>query len=128
MAAASDLVRHRDSAAAARAAVSGRAEAAAVAARRREGGRARRSPPRPSSSPPAVPAVAPRPLPEPASGLPGAPAGPDTKGCAEEGFVRSHEAAQPVSAELGGGERGRRHCQARRSWAARCRRRRRRGA
>lgn len=103
MAAASDLARHRDSAAAARAAVSGRAEAAAVAARQGEGGQPRRSPPRPSSPPPSVPAVACRPLPEPASGLPGAPAGPDTKGCAEEGFVQSHEAAQPVSAELGGG-------------------------
>lgn len=49
----------------------------------------------------------PSPRPEPVSGLPGVPAGPDTKGCAEEGFVRSHETVQPVSAELGVG-----------SWAA----------
>lgn len=106
MAAASDLVRHRGSAAAARAAVSGRAGAAV--AWWRPSGRGRRCPPRPFFLQPAlwplsVPTSAPRHLPEPTSCVPGAPAGRDTKGCVEEGFVRSHEAAQPVSAERGGG-------------------------
>lgn len=57
----------------------------------------------PALSPLSVPSSAPRRLPEPSSGVPGAPAGRDTKGCVEEGFVRSHAAAQPVSAERGGG-------------------------
>lgn len=105
MAAAFDLVRHRGSALAAPAAVSGRAGAAAW---RRSSGRGRHCPSRlfllqPALSPLSLPSSAPRHLPESASCVPGAPAGWDTKGCVEEGFVRSHEAAQPVSAERGGG-------------------------
>ncbi|CAN8217563.1 unnamed protein product [Coccothraustes coccothraustes] len=121
MAAASDLVRHRGSAAAARAAVSGRAGAAA-AAWQRPSGRGRRCTPRPfSSSPPcrlSVPTSAPRHLPEPTSGVPGAPAGRDTKGCVEEGFVRSHEAAQPALKRLVSVQRAG-ECPARRG-AGRC--------
>lgn len=113
MAAASDLLRLRGSAAAARAAVS--AGPGAVTAWRGESGRPRSyPPPTPRRLLPAPPEA-----PGPSPGRPAAsrcPGRAGHKGPCEEGSARSHEAAQPVSAGRGGA--GRRHCQARSGGAA----------